>query len=455
MIPSTCENTSIEVYGGDCKPSYTPIFVHDRLVAVFYSWDTRFISSRERILSAAYTWPRERIYINRATLLHYWAGKITLIKDDIIEKDKIQKDKIENDKIQTACAFIDPSRDSRMVWSNSAWKFDATYSNIDLWVTLTQNRILALKSNTAKTTIDPAGHMAVLGVMIAVLACVNKSADHVDYLHEFEEIINQEAWAYFRSGLNYTFGFQVLYKADIIDYPYTDLITETMVVKLDILQLGKHLMKLGLAYVCPYWKGFTYLGIKQFKVVARLLFIAQWKEFSLRLLKNFPADGIDPAFSDFRSQVRLKSAKPSSGLKSANLSGSAIRHKIIIETSAELLFPVVSDAAPPCMHKLFSAPPLKHYARWQLGELAVDMGWSKNNLMAHYLDTNVNRAAVGALYSSYEKKPPARNLCKIWHSKGYCPYSTATFDLCAGGPIADMEDYNPAAFFQRRLAASR
>lgn len=428
LLEEVDQDNAIEVFvGGDAKQTYTPFFDEkDCLAGVFYSWQNKFVHTRVRL--QGYKWPKERIYIDVEKVLKYWKSKIRNIAEDITHQNKVK-----------ASFILDPGRDARFLWAKPTWSGSASCTNIDTWAEITLQRIANLKNGTAKTVFDPLCHMAIFGVVIAVIACIDKRADSINYLHEFDNIIGQEADAFFNSGFNYAWNHQVLFKQEITDFPYLDFITEPLVVQVAVPEHLPELLKAK--HKVPFWKGLTYVGFKKFKLVARHKFITEWKEFALKTLALFPVH--DPVFAEFCSMVKLQ---PSITLNSSPF----------LQTSASYLFPTVSPAAPPCMHTLFSSPPLKHYARWQLGELAVDMGWSVNNLMTYYSDTAANRRAVLANYHSYRKKLPPRNRCKIFKQKKLCPYDQHTFHLCASAgnpasPLPDMEDLSPAVFFQHRL----
>lgn len=432
-LQEATNNSFIDVFIGECKQTFTPFFENGQLVAVFYSWQTKFVESKHRIQSTN-NWPMERIYINYDKILRYWRLKTSSIASHIIEQNEMIK---ENP--------IDPSRDYRLPWEKTEWIGDASCSNIDRWSEITKRRIEQLKLGTAKTIFDKVCHMEMLGVIIAILACIDKRADCVSYLHEFDEIIGQEADAYLRSGFNYAGKYKVLTKSeiDLFKYPYKDYIHELMVVEIPVPELLHPLLRIG--HRAPLHKGITYVGIKKFKSAAKIIFINEWKLFALRALRLFPSN--DPAFDEFCQKMKLFSTLDTlPGLK----------------TSASLLFPTISPAAPACMQTLFQKLPLKHYARWQLAEIAVDMKWSLNNLMAHYSDTNINRREVTAAYRGYHKKPPTRNRCKLYMRKSICPYNTFTYRACTASsnfddslpptPIPDIEDLNPAHFFQKRIS---
>mgnify|MGYP000938746053 CR=1 FL=1 len=427
------QDNAIEIFIGDCKPYFSPFFDDkDRLCAVFYSWQTKFIHTRVKQQNKKIKWPQERIFINVTKLRRYWLPKMDTIADDIIFQNNL-KSSTKN--------VIDPSRDARFIWDKPNWMGSAACTNIDTWADITLARINNLKNGTEKAILNPLSHMGILGVMIAVVSCLDKRADSVTYLHEFDDIIGQEADTFLSSELNYAWNFDVMFKSDVKEFPYMDFLTETMVVKLAVPEYLAPLLKIK--HKVPFWKGVTYVGIKKFKLFARILFISEWKLFALRLLALIPSPSSDPAFNEFCSKVKLQ---PTIVLNSTP----------ILQTSANLLFPKVSPHAPPCMQKLFVKPPLKHYARWQLGEISVDMGWSLNNLLTYYTDTPANRREVTANYHSYRKKIPPRNRCKIFKQKDLCPYDNQTFHLCASAgnsssPLPDIEDLSPALFFQHRL----
>ena len=428
LLGEADQDNAIDVFvGGDSKQTYTPFFDEkDYLAGVFYSWQNKFVHTRVRL--QGFKWPKERIYIDVPKLLRYWKSKMKDIPADILHQNNVKAGQV-----------LDPNRDARYMWAKPTWSASASCTNIDVWAEATRQRIANLKNGTAKTVFDPLSHMAIFGVVIAVVACIDKRANSVSYLHEFDDLIGQEADAYLNSGFNYAWNHQVLFKHEVTDYPYMDFLTDQLVVQIAV---PEHLPALSkVKHKVPFWKGLTYVNLKKFKQVARHMFITEWKEFALKTLAMFPTD--DPAFAEFCGMVKIQ---PNIILNSAPL----------LQTSASYLFPTVSPAAPPCMHTLFSSPPLKHYARWQLGELAVDMGWSVNNLMTYYPDTNANRREVLANYHSYRNKLPPRNRCKIFKQKKLCPYDQHTFHLCASAgnpdsPLPDIEDLSPAVFFQHRL----
>ena len=184
------QDNAIQVYVGDCKQTFTPFFnEQNQLVAVFYSWQAKFIHTRIRHSNDK--WPIDRLFINVAKLLSHWKGKAKEIWNDIILQNKSRSE------------YIDPNRDARMFWDKPSFMGSPECSNIDIWAKYTNERLDALKNNTAKTFPDPHCHMAMLGVSIAVVSCLDSRADSPNYLHEFDEIIGQEADAYLKSNLNY------------------------------------------------------------------------------------------------------------------------------------------------------------------------------------------------------------------------------------------------------------
>ena len=62
-LQEATDKSFIDVFIGECKQTYTPFFENGQLIAVFYSWQTKFVESRHRIQSSN-NWPTERIYIN-------------------------------------------------------------------------------------------------------------------------------------------------------------------------------------------------------------------------------------------------------------------------------------------------------------------------------------------------------------------------------------------------------
>ena len=410
-------NHCIEVFVGDCFPSYTPLFENECLVGIFYSWQRRFVHSRTRVTS---NWPKEQIFLNRAQIILHWRNKRDTIGQDLLAQ---------NNRLAAESA-INPTLDSRLLWQRSSCEKNPFYAHVDEWVKLTNIRLENLKNGTAKTIFDGTTHMAMLGVILAVLACVDRRADSVSYLHEFDDTIGQEADSYLRSNYNYAWNFPVCFKTEIDDYPFLDTLTEVLNVKVAVPEFLYPLLRMG--HKGPLYRGYTYIGVKRFKLVARFIFITQWKEFALKVLASLTGD--DPALNEFMEKVQLRKTN----------------ENFSVASSASLLFPVVQSSAPPCIHALFSTRPLKHYARWQLAELAVEMGWSLNNVLAYYNDNQANRREVTAAFKSYQQKPTTRNRCKLYMHKKICPYTVKTCGDCAGGQT-DIEDLRPSQFFKARL----
>ena len=415
------KDDSFCAFVGDCRPSFTPIFEKGVLAGVFYSWQSKFVFSRKRVVS---NWPQERIYINREKLVHYWRLKRIEIGPDLLLHNA-----------RSVQFNINPQLDARLLWDQPQMLKDEKCSNIDFWAELTMSRLEALKNNTATSFSSGRTNMAMVGVMFSVLACIDRRADSPNYLHEFDDIINKEADAYLRSNYNYAWKFAVCYKSDIKDFPYLDYITETMLVKIPVPEYLSPLLRTG--HKVPLYQGYTYVGVKHFKAVARHIFIADWKRFALRLLASLQPLGENLPLDEFMDTVKFRKRTAS----------------IFEESCASLLFPVIHPSAPPCIRTLLATQPLKHYARWQLAELAVEMGWSLNNLLAHYPDNARNRNEVKAAYIGYQKKPILRNRCKMFMAKSLCPYTASTCQDCKGTISADIEDLRPSQFFQRRLQA--
>lgn len=426
LLSEADDQNSILVFLGEpAVQFYTPFFVNNELVAVFYSWQKRFVHSRQRLESK--TWPCERVFIDAQKLIKHWMPRKADIYKDIQQKNQ-----------SAEAQFIDPRRDARLPWNRNSWIGDSSFSNIDVWADNTQKRLLELKNGTATTIMEGRCHMAVMGVMISVLSCLHANADASSFLHDFDTLIGQEADTYLRGTFNYAWKYPICLKEDIQDYPYIDYLDEHVNVCVDVPEMLSALLKANIK--SPLYRGKTYVGIRRFMLVARAIFISEWKQFAVRLFVQFPKD--DPAFTEFCSRVKYREKTLS------------LNPTLIIPTSALLLFPQVSQAAPACMKKMFSSLPLKHYARWQLGELAVDMGWSLNNLMTYYTDTQPNRREVTAVFQSYtRKRVPTRNRCKIYRKNAYCPYSYNTYSMCLGeqNNLPDIEDLSPALFFQKRI----
>ena len=412
------KDNSVTVYvGGDCLPSYTPLFEAGRLVGVFYSWQRRFVHSRKRLNS---NWPQEQIFFDRDQIIRHWRLKRETISGDLLAH---------NNRVTES---INPALDGRLLWQRSTCEKNSFYAHVDEWVQLTQTRLEHLKNATAKTVFDGTTHMAMMGVILAVVACIDRRADSVSYLHEFDDIIGQEADSYLRSSYNYAAAFPVVFKSDIDDYPFLDTLHEVLNVKVAVPEFLYPLLRVG--HKGPLYRGYTYIGVKRFKLVARYLFITQWKLFALKVLASLSAG--DPALDEFMEKVKLRKD----------------HENLNVASSAALLFPTVHSSAPPCIHALLSSRPLKHYARWQLAELAVEMGWSLNNLLAYYNDNQVNRREVTAAYKSYQQKPLTQNRCKLYMHKKICPYTVKTCGECTGGQT-DIEDLRPSQFFKARILA--
>ena len=416
------QDDSFCAYIGDCRPTYIPIFEKGVLAGIFYSWQSKFVFSRKRVGSES--WPQEHIYINREKLVHSWRLKRAEIGPDLLLHNA-----------RSAHYTINPQLDARLLWDRPQLLKDQKCSNIDFWADLTMARLDALKNDTATSFCSGRTNMAMIGVMFSILACVDRRADSPNYLHEFDDIINKEADAYFRSNYNYAWKFSIAYKSEVNDFPYLDYVTETMLVKVPVPEYLSPLLRTG--HKVPFYRGHTYVGIKHFKAVARHMFVSDWKRFALRLLASLLPLGDNLPLDEFMETVKFKKRATS----------------IFEESSASLLFPVVHQSAPPCIRTLLATQPLKHYARWQLAELAVEMGWSLNNLMAHYPDNARNRNEVSSAYKGYQKKPIAPNRCKMFMAKGLCPYTASTCQQCAESASADIEDLRPSQFFQRRLQA--
>jgi hypothetical protein len=192
----------------------------------------------------------------------------------------------------------------------------------------------------------------------------------------------------------------------------------------------------------PFHDGWTYVGLKAFRTVARKLFHLGWKKWALLFFRRMKGFGeADVALLEFMQRTRIKREVV------FGMTGPSI-------ASPELLFPVISPLAPPCLQKLFSdSRNLKHYARWQLAELAVDMQWSKTALLN--LVKSDYRHEISASMDSYKRKGPLKARCRIlMKSTNLCPFSKQTFHNCCAD-VKDIEDMTPATSFHFRLLADK
>lgn len=422
LVEADAEDSILVWKGPYSRVAYTPLFVDGVLRAIFFSTQTQFVVTRLKVYTNQ--WPQDRIYINRTRLLRHCA------KQDLPQL-LIMKNQ------QAAENAVDPSRDPRPLWHHDTWRGQPGFSNIDVWTAATTQRINDLACHRASFELTPSHNMAILGVMLSVIASMHTQ----DFLttgsfSPFDEIIGQEADAWLACPHNYAWNFPVLLSTDMGAYPYKSFIAETMVVAVPVLDVLPELQLAFSRYTMPpFWKGTTYVGYRAFKAVARRLFMRDWKRFALQLATGLPLR--DPALAEFMSNVRLRS----------------LHSPVVLGRSTPaLLFPFLHPQTPACMKTLFQTRPLKHYSRWQLAELAVDMGWSLADLMFYYTDKEANRREVQASYNLYKTKPPVRNRCKIYMAKNICPYTTETYAHCCGVSAADNgTDLHPAQNFHRRL----
>jgi hypothetical protein len=402
------------IYHWPARPSYTPIFDGDTLVGVFFSTDTSLVCTRLRVAES--DWPADYVYLNHSKIKAKGRGR-DLRKDLELMNMKSK-------------GMLDPSRNPRPLWDRPQWDGYAIYSNVDTWARGTLDRLKKLKEGTATTVLDGECNMAMLGIMLGAIACLDPRVG----FDQFDDIIGQEADAYLRNVFNYAYGFRIGEAKTITGYPFGDFLTEKVVVRVNVPENMHFIGKPP-----PLYLGRTYIGLDAFKSVARKMFIFKWKMFAGQLRQSLNLQSLnsnsatDPALIEFMQKVRLR----------------PMRSNLKISTSPLIFFPILSLAAPPCLQTLFADRPMKHYARWQLAELAVDMGWTLPDLMSHFHESG--RTEVAAAYQGYQKKPRTTNRCKIYMRSGkLCPFDKHTFDACCGAQI-DIEDMNPALSFQHRL----
>lgn len=418
------DNDSIVVFCSDVvRPTYAPLFdANDRLVGIFYSTMAGCIFSRRSEISK---WPRDRLFLDRAKVIRYFqTHDVFAILVALNEK---------------SANLIDPTRDARPIWHRPQWNVDLKLSNVDRWVCAVDERVNLLKSGKARAMgMDGKDNMAFFGIVLSAIACLvdGSDADLFYQLGRMDELIDLEALTWLKSNLNYAYGFDVGYADSISNYPYKDWLKETIVVRVNV---PEHLHLFGKSNLPPCHMGKTYVGIKAFRSIAQRNFVVEWKKWAVAIFRRL-GDVIDPALSEFMSRTRLWKVNPQS--------------KALVESTPDLIFPMISPLAPLCLQKLFSATGgrnLKHYARWQLAELAVDMNWSKfsvlNAVKPEY------RSEISAAMEGYRRKGTTKNRCKIYmRSTDLCPYSTETFRQCCG-EVKDIEDLWPGKSFQYRLMA--
>lgn len=411
---------SIVVFCGDSvRPSYTPIFdMHDRLVGIFFTTMPNCIFSRR--LEENKHWPRDRLFLDRAKISRYYQTHDVFAELGAL--NELHKES------------IDPLREARPLWERPTWTVDYSLSNIDAWVCAVEDRVVQLQKGTAQM-VDKKDNMAFFGLVLSAVACLVDGTD-MDLFYQLarlDELIELESKCWIAGSINYAYNFKVDFKSAIVDYPYMEWLKESFVVFVAVPEqiqwLGKN--------TAPFHMGRTYIGIKAFRPIAQRIFVHGWKRWAISIFRQLNAvQHMDPALVEFMSRTRIWKTK--------------MHTKALITSSPDLLFPTLSPSAPACLKKLFiDGRNLKHYARWQLAELAIDMGWSKYSVLnAVKIDY---RSEISAAMESYRRKGTTKKRCLIYmRSTDLCPYSTDTFRNCCS-EVADIEDMSPSVSFQYRL----
>lgn len=425
---------SITVFSGpDVFPSYTPIFDKNtgKLIGLFLSTQVGMVFSR--VTNNAGNgkfkpWPSDKLFLDVAKILSRpmdFSFKALL---ELNEKSKQLK-------------LIDPSRDPRPLWELSSLPPLLSCSNIDTWVGVVQTRLEHLKKGQAGVT-DRIDMMGMLGIVLGAVACYS-SADEILTSVKFDEIIGLEADAWLNMPFNHAYMFRTGSVGSISDYPFKSFLKdETTVVCVPVPEFLHFLLREK--NVAPFYNGKTYIGLKAFKAIARKMFIQNWKIFTLSVYKKLHDIESDPALSEFMSRVRLR---PFQAFNNATS---------LVSSTPEILFPVPDKSiVPPCLMKLFSGGVdlnLKHYGRWQLAELAVDMGWPKHSILS--LVPVKSRSEIAAAYESYRRAGRTPNRCQIYmRSTDLCPFSSSTFQNCCNA-VTDIEELTPAISLQHRILNS-
>jgi len=421
---------TIVVFCGDMvQPSYTPLFdANDRLVGIFFTplkqclFSRRAFTAEEDKCSAK--WPRELLFLDRAKIIHFYqTNDVFALLLSLNAK---------------SAGLIDPMRDARPLWERPHWNVDPQLSNTDLWIAQVEDRLTRLKQGSAKATVDGADNMAFFGIVLAAVASLvpGNDTDLFFQLSRMDEIIDMEAGSWLSQSINYAYQFRVGFADTITDYPHKDFLTEPLVVRIAVPEYLQFLH----GTKAPFHFGKTYIGIKAFAPFARRMFVFGWKKWAIQIFRKLNASvDWDPALVEFMARTRLVHVSP-------------FGKPLLVSTPA-LILPTVSPFAPACLQKLFSnsgnGRNLKHYARWQLAELAVDLEWTKFTVLN--LVKPENRSEIGAAMDGYRRKGRTKNRCQIYmRSTDLCPYSPSTFRNCCA-EISDIEDLSPGVSMQYRI----
>lgn len=388
----------ILVYRYPARPTYTPFFdKNDNLVGVFLSTVDEMVACRVRVEN---TMPCDKIFVDVNMVLK-WARKKNLVQE-LINLNNVSGH------------LIDPDRDPSPFWEKKIWPRDPLYSSIDYWALKTKERIHMLKNGTARTLFDGDCNMAMIGVMLAM-----------EDFTAFDSLIQQEADAYARMPFNYAWQFETVLVHDI-DYPFKDHLKENVVVRVKVPEFLHLLDKPP-----PFFRGVTYIDYTLFKPTARKLFMLGWKRFAASL-SNLVSS---PQFSEFLTLIKLPLFREA-------------KVQFSPSTPSEILQP--DATVPPCLISLFAVKPFKHYARWQLACLAVDLKWPEH-ILAREL-AGQSATVVGEVvkhYRSYKQRPTLKARCRVYMHSGLCPYTARTCSQCTGQD-QDIENMTPAGNFLLR-----
>lgn len=420
------EDGGVNIFVGDCKPTCVPLFINDELKGIFFSFQNSLITGRLKQKDSLTGWPIDRVFLNIPKILKRNSNHM----EEMIQANR------------RGIGLIDPRRDPLPPWERDLLKELPKDINIDDWVLKTQSRHEELKKGIATCDFSANVNLALVGVVLSVVASLPTKNVTVRDLDSFSTLASLEADSYLRtSDFNHAYGFEIL-PIGTSDLPkdYTSFIPPGTLVRVRVPEQLIYLPKMSLLL----FQGWAYMGLEEFKNVRKKLLIRSWKAFIMHVYTQL-RDFQDPALDEFMSKVQIRSRTILSG------------H--LIQSHPNLLLgKQISPTAPPCLQTLFGdkTKNIKHYNRWQLAELAVEMNWSIETLLAEYNDSKSGINEVKAAFASYSRKTHLKGRCKIYMNTGLCPYNRETYLNCLSQgkeapPMIDIEEMSPSVSFQIRL----
>jgi hypothetical protein len=426
LIYANLENdNSVFIFVGDCKPTCVPIFINDELKGLYFSFQNTMVLSRQKQKNSSSGWPVDRVFLNIAKILK----RKTNFMDEMIQANV------------GGIGLIDPRRDPLPPWERDLMKELPKFIHIDDWVLKTQLRQEELKKGIAVSDYCSSINLAITGVILAVVASLPSRNASLRDLDAYTPLASLEADSYLRtSDLNFTYGYELLPYGTKLPPDFAPFISPGTLVKIRVPENLMFLSKNPLLY-----QGWAYVGLADFKNIRSRLLMRSWKLFILHVYEKLQEID-DPSLHEFMDKVRLKSK--------LNFQNG------LVPSHPRLILGELSGSAPKCLHTLFGGGEkrvIKHYHRWQLAELAVDMGWPLDVLIQEYKDSKTGIIEVKAAYNSYSRKNRLNGRCKIYMNGGLCAYNRETYLNCLSNglekpPMIDIEDMSPSISFQIRLS---